>query len=71
MRRARSRGGWFAARIAYRLTGRDARRRYAPFVAALFAAAGVLALEDFPQLILIGNIDPMIMGLTLAGSTPI
>ena len=59
-------GGWFAARIAYRLTGDTPGRRYAPIVGAAFAAVGVLALQDFYQLILIGNVDPLIMTLTLA-----
>ncbi len=59
-------GGWFAARIAYRLTGETPGRRYAQIAAAVFAAVGVFALEDFWQLILIGNIDPLIMTLTLA-----
>jgi hypothetical protein len=60
-------GAWFAARIAYRLTGETPARPYAPFAAAVFAAVGVLALQDFYQLILIGNVDPLIMSLTLAG----
>jgi hypothetical protein len=59
-------GGWFAARIAYRLTGDTPGRRYAPIVGAVFAAVGVLALQDFYQLILIGNVDPLNMTLTLA-----
>ena len=59
-------GAVFAARIAYRLTGPSPKRRYAPFVAAAFAGVAVLGLDNYPQLVLIANSDPMIATLCLA-----
>ena len=56
----------FAARIAYRLTGPAPDRRWAPFVAAVFAGLAVLALNGYWQLVLIANSDPMIIALCLA-----
>ena len=66
-------GPVFAARIAYRLVGGSALRldpdpirRYAPWVAALVAAAGVLGIEDYFHYILSSQSDPMIVTFTLA-----
>ena len=59
-------GAVFAGRIAYRLTGPTPSAPYAPVIAALFAGAGVLGIDNYWQLILIGNVDPMIMTLCLA-----
>jgi hypothetical protein len=59
-------GGVFAARIAFRLTSSETNRRWVPFVAAAIAGFGVLGLDDYPQLVLIANSDPMIVTLCLA-----
>jgi hypothetical protein len=59
-------GSVFAARIAYRLTRPCPERRYVPFVAATFAGVGVLGIDNYPQLVLIANSDPMIVTLCLA-----
>jgi hypothetical protein len=56
----------FAGRIAYRLTGPCPERRYAPWVAALFAGVGVLALDGYWQQILIANADPLVVTACLA-----
>ena len=59
-------GAVFAGRIAYRLTGPSPERPYAPIAAAVIAGAAVLGIQNYWQLILIGNVDPMIMTLCLA-----
>jgi hypothetical protein len=59
-------GAVFAARIAYRLTGPSPGRRYAPVVAAAFAAVGVLGIETYSHLVLIANSDPLVASLCLA-----
>jgi hypothetical protein len=59
-------GAVFAGRIAYRLTGPSPERQYAPIAAAVIAGAAVLGIQNYWQLILIGNVDPMIMTLCLA-----
>jgi hypothetical protein len=66
-------GPVFAARIAYRLVGGselrldpEPIRRYAPWVAAFIAAAGVLGIEDYFHYILSSQSDPMIVTFTLA-----
>jgi hypothetical protein len=56
----------FAGRIAYRLTGAATGRRYAPIVAAMFAAAGVLGIRDYMHYILSAQSDPMIVAMCLA-----
>jgi hypothetical protein len=56
----------FAGRIAYRLTGPCPERRFAPWVAALVAAVGVLALDGYWQQILIANSDPLVVTACLA-----
>jgi hypothetical protein len=63
-------GALLAGRIAFRLTGplenRDSpARTWAPYVAAVFAAAGVLGINGYAELVLIANSDPMIMALCL------
>jgi hypothetical protein len=59
-------GVWFAGRIAYRLTPLSPSRRYAPFVAAVFAGVGVLGLDGYWQQTLIANSDLLIVSLCLA-----
>jgi hypothetical protein len=64
-------GPIFAWRIAFRLTGADPARRYAAYVAGLFAAVLVLALEDplgytYTHYILSAESDTMIVAICLA-----
>jgi hypothetical protein len=59
-------GSVFAARIAFRLTAAETNRSYAPYIAALLAAAAVLGLDGYWPLILISNSDPMVVTLCLA-----
>jgi hypothetical protein len=59
-------GAGFAARIAYRLTGPAPGRRYAPVVAAAFAALGVLGISGDSHLALIASSDPLAAALCLA-----
>jgi hypothetical protein len=59
-------GAVFAARIAFRLTGSSAGRRWPAFVAAGFAAAAVLGIDGYSQQVLIANSDPLIVTLFLA-----
>ena len=66
-------GPVFAGRIAYRLVGGselrldpEPLRRYAPWVAAVVAGAGVLGIEDYFHYILSSQSDPMIVTFTLA-----
>jgi hypothetical protein len=67
-------GAVFGGRIAYRLTldeetgapGAPSYRRFAPIVAAVFAGAAVLGLEDYMHYILSVQSDPMIVSFTLA-----
>jgi hypothetical protein len=58
-------GSVFAARIAFRLAGPSPERRYAPFVAAAFAGVGLLGIDTYSHLVLIGNVDPLIVTLCL------
>jgi hypothetical protein len=55
-----------AARLAFRLTGPAPGRRFAPYVAAAFAAVGVLGIGTYSHLVLIANSDPLIVMLCLA-----
>jgi hypothetical protein len=60
-------GALFAARVAFRITGpAPGRRRFAPYVAGAFAAAGVLGIATYSHLVLIANSDPLIVALCLA-----
>lgn len=67
-------GAVFAGRIAYRLSGggtpvaagAEPLARYAPIVAAIFAGAVVLGLQDYMHYILSAQSDPMLVTLTLA-----
>ncbi|MBV8429756.1 MAG: hypothetical protein JO244_01250 [Solirubrobacterales bacterium] len=65
-------GPIFAWRIAFRLTAADPARRYAAYVAGLFAAAFVLGMEDpllpanYVHYILSAESDTMIVALVLA-----
>jgi hypothetical protein len=61
----------FAWRIAFRLTAADPARRYAAYVAGLFAAGLVLALQDplgytYTHFILSAESDTMIVAICLA-----
>ena len=66
-------GPVFAGRIAYRLAGgselrgeAEVLRRCAPWVAAAFAGAAVLGLEDYFHYILSAQSDPMLVTFVLA-----
>jgi hypothetical protein len=65
-------GPIFAWRIAFRLTGADPARRYAAYVAGLFAAVLLLLLEDtvshltYVHYLLSAESDTMIVALVLA-----
>ncbi len=55
-----------AARLAFRLTGpAPGRRRFAPYVAGIFAAVAVLGIGTYSHLVLIANSDPLIVALCL------
>ena len=65
-------GPVFAGRIAFRLSGGsevrvdpERIRRYAPYVAAVFAGAAVLGLEDYFHYILSSQSDPMLVTFVL------
>lgn len=58
-------GAVFAGRIAYKLTGPRAERRYAPITAAMFAGLGVLGIDGYWHLILIATADAMVVSLCL------
>jgi hypothetical protein len=67
-------GAVFAGRIAFRLTGgiaaiadEDPIRRAAPIVAAIFAGAAVLGIEDYMHYVLSVQTDPMLTTFCLAG----
>ena len=55
----------FAARIAYKLTGPSPEHRYAPWLAAVFAAVSLLGIRDYMHYILSAQSDTMIVALTL------
>ena len=55
----------FAARIAYRLTDAPPERRWAGWVAAVFAGVCVLGIQDAAHYILSAQSDPMIVSLCL------
>lgn len=59
-------GAVFAWRIAFRLTASPPERRYASYVAGLFAACAVLGIRDYSHFILSAQSDPMIVALCLA-----
>ncbi len=64
-------GPIFAWRIAFKLTGADPARRYAAYVAGLFAAGLLLALQDplgytYTHYILSAESDTMIVAICLA-----
>ncbi|MEA2159777.1 MAG: hypothetical protein QOD66_2157 [Solirubrobacteraceae bacterium] len=54
-----------AARIAYALIGPCPRRRWAPFAGAAFAAAAVLSVDGYWNLMLVAESDPLIVALLL------
>ncbi len=59
-------GAVFAWRIAFRLTNSPPERRYASYVAGLFAAVAVLGIRDYAHFTLSAQSDPMIVSLCLA-----
>ena len=59
-------GPIFAARIAYRLTGPAPGRLYAPWIAAVFGALGLLGIEGYWHLVLVAATDPLDVTLCLA-----
>jgi hypothetical protein len=58
-------GPIFAGRIAYRLTGAAPGRPYAPSIAAVFAALGLLGIEGYWHLVLVAAADPLVVTLSL------
>ena len=59
--------GVFAGRVAYRLSGPVLpSRRFAPFVAGVFAGVAVMGIQTWPHLVLIANSDPLVVALLLA-----
>src|ERR1039458_4677129 len=66
LHRRSARGGVFAGRIAFRLTGPCPRRRRAPWAAAAFAGIGVLGINGYSEQVLIANSDPIVVTLCLA-----
>ncbi|MHB8694736.1 MAG: hypothetical protein ACYDHH_26170 [Solirubrobacteraceae bacterium] len=56
----------FAGRIAFRLTDAPPERRWAAWVAAVFAGVCVLLINNYWHYILSSQSDPMIVSLTLA-----
>ncbi len=59
-------GAVFAGRIAYRLTAAPAERRWAGWVAGVFAGIAVLCINNYSHYILSAQSDPVIVALTLA-----
>jgi hypothetical protein len=59
-------GAIFAGRIAYRLTGAPPERRWAAWIAAVFAGVAILGMNNYWHYILSSQSDPMIVALTLA-----
>jgi hypothetical protein len=55
----------FAGRIAYRLTAAGPERRWAAWVAAVFAGLALLGIRDYSHYILSAQSDPMIVALCL------
>jgi hypothetical protein len=56
----------FAGRIAYKLTDAPPGRRWAAWVAAIFAGVALLGIQDYFHYILSSQSDPMIVALCLA-----
>jgi hypothetical protein len=56
----------FAGRIAYKLTNADAEHRYAAWIAAVFAGASVLGIQDYFHYIFSVQSDPMLVTVCLA-----
>jgi hypothetical protein len=59
-------GAVFGGRIAYRLTAADDKHRYAAIIAAVFAGASVLGIQDYFHYILSVQSDPMLVTVCLA-----
>ncbi len=55
----------FAGRIAYRLTDAPPERRWAGIVAAVFAGAALLGIQNYAHYYLSAQSDPMIVALVL------
>jgi hypothetical protein len=58
-------GAVFAGRIAYRLTGAPAGRRWAGWVAGVFTGLALLGIQDYMHYVLSAQSDPMIVALCL------
>jgi hypothetical protein len=56
----------FAGRIAYKLTDAPPERRWAGWVAGIFAGLALLGMQDYFHYILSSQSDPMIVSLCLA-----
>lgn len=56
----------FAGRIAFKLTDAPPERRWAAWVAAIFAGAALLGIQNYFHYILSSQSDPMIVSLCLA-----
>jgi hypothetical protein len=56
----------FAGRIAYKLTDAPPERRWAAWVAAIFAGLALLGIQDYFHYLLSSQSDPMIVSLCLA-----
>ena len=56
----------FAGRIAYKLTDAPPQRRWAAWVAAIFAGLALLGIQEYFHYILSSQSDPMIVALCLA-----
>jgi hypothetical protein len=56
----------FAGRIAYKLTDAPAERRWAGWVAGIFAGVALLGIQQYFHYILSSQSDPMIVALCLA-----
>jgi hypothetical protein len=56
----------FAGRIAYKLTDAPAERRWAGWVAGIFAGVALLGIQNYFHYILSSQSDPMIVALCLA-----
>ena len=59
-------GAIFAGRIAFKLTAAPPERRWAAWVAAMFAGLALLGIQNYFHYILSSQSDPMIVALCLA-----
>jgi hypothetical protein len=59
-------GAVFGGRIAYRLTGADRQHRWAAIIAAVFAGAAVLGIQDYFHYVMSAQSDSMLVSFCLA-----